>query len=217
MTIETIFNEIKEITKDNEINYIKFIKLRDKLEQEIRKNAAYKTTNKTRVNAIKRVASKCKSRPALMGYGIIDEYKGVTDSYHAILIKQEEMPLPLVATKVDCEKLGIDYKEYQDKYGVTSIINATYPNLKNCIDLNYNKDNELTLDITDLIAFIKTHKKEDKPLYKIGECMYNANYVKNIIDVIGKDFKIYFQGDLKPLYFVNDNEEIGIVLPVKEF
>ena len=33
MTIETIYNEIKEITKDNDINYDKFIKLRDKLEE----------------------------------------------------------------------------------------------------------------------------------------------------------------------------------------
>lgn len=219
MTIETIYNEIKETTKNDNIDYIMFIKLRDKLEQEIRKNAAYKTTNKTRVNAIKKVASKMEHRPALMGYGICGDYKCVTDSYHAIMIKQDEMPLPLVATKEDCERLGIDYKEYQDKYGKTSIINNTYPNLMNCITLDYDKSNELTLDVNDLIAFIKTNKKKiakNDAFYQIGECYYDPTYVKNVIDVIGKDCKIYFQGDLKPLYFVNDKEEIGVVLPVRK-
>lgn len=220
MTIETIYNEIKEITKYNDINYIKFVELRDKLEKEIRKNAAYKTTNKTRVNAIKKVASKMEDRLALTGYGICGDYKCVTDSYHAIMIKQDEMPLPLVATDSDLEKLGIDKNEYQEKYGVTAIINATYPNMLNCITLDYDKSNELTLDVNDLIAFIKTNKKEiarKDAFYQIGEQNYNPIFVKNVIDVIGIDCKIYFQGDLKPLYFVNKNEEIGIVLPVRKF
>jgi len=220
MTIETIYNEIKEITKDNDINYIKFIALRDKLEEEIRKNAAYKTTNKTRVNAIKKVASKEESRLALTGYGICGDYKCVTDSYHAIMIKQDEMPLPLVATDSDLEKLGIDKNEYKEKYGVTAIINATYPNMLNCITLDYDKSNELTLDVNDLIAFIKTNKKEiarNDAFYQIGEQTYNPIYVKNVIDVIGEDCKIYFQGINRPLYFVNDKEEIGIVLPVRKF
>ena len=220
MTIENIYNEIKEITKDNDINYMKFVALRDKLEAEIRKTTCYKTTNKTRVDAIKRVASKEDYRPALTGYGIFGDYKCVTDSYHAILIKEDVMPLPLVATKEQLEKLGIDYNEYQDKYGKTSIINATYPNLMNCMTMDYSKDNELTIDVDDLVAFIKTNKKEiekKNALYTIGSCTYDPRYVKNVIDIIGKDCKIYFQGELKPLYFVNDNEEIGLVLPVKKY
>jgi hypothetical protein len=220
MTIETIYNEIKGITRDNDINYIKFVELRDKLEKEIRKNAAYKTTNKTRVNAIKKIASKMEDRLALTGYGICGDYKCVTDSYHAIMIKQDEMPLPLVATDSDLEKLGIDKNEYKEKYGETAIINATYPNLMNCITLDYDKSNELTLDVNDLIAFIKTNKKEiarNDAFYQIGEQAYNPIFVKNVIDVIGEDCKIYFQGINMPLYFVNKNEEIGIVLPVRKF
>lgn len=217
MTIEHIYNELKEITKDNNIDYMKFVKFQEKLEKEIRKNASYKTTSKTRVNAIMKVASKDESRRALQGYGIFGEYKGVTDSYHAILIKQDEMPLPLVATKSDCEKLGIDIKEYQDKYGKESIINAVYPNLMACLTTEYSKDNQLTLDMDDLTAFIKTHKKERRALYQLGQCKYEAKFIKNVVDVIGKDCKIYFQGELKPLYFVNDKEEIGVVLPIREF
>lgn len=201
MTIETIYNEIKEITKDDNIDFIKFMKLKDKLEQEIRKAACYKTTNKTRVNAIKNIASKDECRRSLQGYGIFGEYKGVTDSYHAIMIKQDEMPLPLVACDSDLEKYG----------------NAVYPNLNACMSFDYSKENELTLDINDLMGFIKTNTKDKKALYKLGECFYNARYIKNVIDVIGQKCKIYFQGEYKPLYFVNDENEIGLVLPVKTY
>jgi hypothetical protein len=215
MSIETVYNEIKDITKNGEINYIKFTNLMNKLEEEIRKESCYKTTSKTRVNAIKRVASKWEDRPALTGYGIFGEYKGVTDSYHVILIKQDEMPLPLVATSDELKKLGINKEEYQNKYGMTSIINATYPNLMNCITFDYDKNNEVKLDINDLMAFIKTNKKDKNAIYKLGDSFYNPKYIKNVIDVLGENCKIYFQGEYKPLYFVNDNEELGVVLPIR--
>ena len=215
MTIETIYNELKEINKELQVLSIR--ELMEKMEVEIRKETCYKTTSKTRIDAIKRVASKMQDRPALTGYGMFGEYKGVTDSYHAILIKQDEMPLPLVATKSDLESLGIDYKEYMEKYGSTSLINGTYPNLKNVMTFDFDKSNELTLDVNDLLSFIKLNKKDDKALYKLGECYYQAKFIKNVIDVLGKDAKIYFQGELKPLYFINKDDEIGLVLPVKKY
>lgn len=215
MSIETIYNELKEINKELENLYIK--ELLAKMEKEIRKNASYKENGKTRNNAIIKVASKSDIRPVLQGYGILGEYKGVTDSYHAILIKQETMPLKLVATSSDFEKYDFTEEEYKEKYGEDSIITATYPDLTKYISINYDKSNELKLDLTDLLAFIKMNKKEKSPLYRLGECLYNAKFIKNIIDIIGKDCKIYFQGEYRPLYFVNDKEEIGIVLPVKTY
>ena len=215
MKLETIYNELKEINKELQVLSIR--ELMEKMEVEIRKETCYKTTSKTRIDAIKRVASKMQDRPALTGYGMFREYKGVTDSYHAILIKQDEMPLPLVATKSDLESLGIDYKDYMEKHGSTSLINGTYPNLMNVMTFDFDKSNELTLDINDLLSFIKLNKKDDKALYKLGECYYQARFIKNIIDVLGKDAKIYFQGELKPLYFINKDNEIGVVLPVKKY
>ena len=215
MTIETIYNELKEINKELQVLSIR--ELMEKMEVEIRKETCYKTTSKTRIDAIKRVASKMQDRPSLTGYGMFGEYKGVTDSYHAILIKQDEMPLPLVATKSDLESLGIDYKEYMEKHGSTSLINGTYPNLMNVMTFDFDKSNELTLDVNDLLSFIKLNKKDDKALYKLGECYYQAKFIKNVIDVLGKDAKIYFQGELKPLYFINKDDEIGLVLPVKKY
>ena len=83
--------------------------------------------------------------------------------------------------------------------------------------LKYNTSNELPMiDLNDLESFVKLHKK-DKEVYKIGEQYFNPNYVKDIVDVLGKDLKIYYQGENKPLFFVNDKYEIGLVLPVKVY
>lgn len=217
MKLETIYNELKDMLENgNEINAIKYMNLMEKLENAIRLESAYKTTSKTRVNAIKKVASQDNFRPALTGYGILDDFKVVTDSYHLIAIHQDVMPLPLVGTREELAQVGIDVKEYMEKYGRESVLCHTYPNVKNLI--NFNKDNELPMiDMDDLTAFIKLNKKEKRPLYQIGEYKYNANYVKNVIDVLGKDCKVYFQGQNRPLFFENSNGEIGIVLPIRKY
>lgn len=60
------------------------------------------------------------------------------------------------------------------------------------------------------------HKK-DKELYTIGTQSFNPHFVKNVIDVLGTNIKIYYQGEDQPLFFVNDKEEIGLVLPVRKY
>lgn len=215
MKTEKFYEELKGIIVDNRFDIIKYQKLLEKLEKAIREESCYKTSSKTRVNAIKRVASKDNCRPALKGFGIMDDFKVVTDSYHLIAIHQDEMPLPMVATSDELKAMGIDHKEYMEKYGRNSLINATYPNIKAII--NYDTSNELPMiDLDDLESFCKLHKK-DNELYKIGEQSFNPHYVKNVVDVLGKEFKIYYQGEYRPLFFVNDKEEIGLVLPVKKY
>jgi hypothetical protein len=187
-----------------------------KIEKAVRTENCYKTTSKTRVNAIKRVASKDNIRPVLTGYSIQNDYKFVTDSYHLIAVKQDEMPLPLVATSDELKELGIDYEDYIAKNGKESLINDTYPSLKWV--LNFDRSQELSMiDMDDLTSFIKLHKK-DEELYEINGYTFNPQFVKNVIDVLGvENTKIYFQGENKPLYFENDRNEIGLVLPVKKY
>ena len=204
MKLETIYGELLEIMK-NDMDFQKALSLKEKLEKAIREETCYKTTSKTRVNAIKRVASKNNIRPVLTGYGIYEDYKCVTDSYHLIAIKEENMPLKLVT---------ID-SELANKVGKENCILGDYPNME--VILKYDTSNELPMiDLDDLESFCKMHKK-DNELYKIGEQTFNPHYVKNVVDVLGKDLKIYYQGEYKPLFFVNDKEEIGIVLPVKTY
>ena len=205
MKVEKFYEELKGIIVDNSFNIIKYQKLLEKLEKEIREETCYKTTPKTRVNAIKRIASKDNSRPALTGYGIYGDYKVVTDSYHLIAIKEDNMPLKLVTTD----------NELANKVGKENCINGVYPRMESV--LRYNTSNELPMiDLDNLESFVKLHKK-DKEVYKIGEQNFNPHYVKDIVDVLGKDLKIYYQGENRPLFFENKKGEIGLVTPVRVY
>lgn len=204
MKLETIYGELLEIMK-NDMDFTKALSLKEKLEKAIREETCYKTSSKTRVNAIKRVASKDNSRPVLTGYGIYEDYKCVTDSYHLIAIKEENMPLKLVTTDSELAK----------KVGKENCICGNYPNMERI--LKYDTSNELNMiDLDDLESFCKMHKKDDE-VYQIGEQSFNPHYVKNVVDVLGKDFKIYYQGENRPLFFVNDKDEIGLVLPIRKY
>lgn len=196
MKLETIYNELKEVVVDEDcFNMPKYLELMEKLEDAIRMETCYKTTSKTRIDAIKRVASKDKCRPALQGYGVNRDYKVVTDSYHAILIYQDNMPLEL---------------------------KDNYPDVSRCIPEQDGEEIPM-VDMDDLMTFIKTHKKYDKSrnkddLYKIEELFVQPQFVKNVVDVLGKDdTKIYFYGENRPLKFKNSKGEIGIVLPVRVY
>lgn len=204
MKLETIYQELLEIMK-NDMDFTKALSLKEKLEKAIREETCYRTTSRTRVNAIKRVASKDNVSPVLTGYGIYGDYKVVTDSYHLIAIKEDNMPLKLVT---------ID-NELANKVGKENCICGNYPNMESI--LRYNTSNELDMiDLDDLESFCKMHKKDDE-VYQIGDKEYNPHFIKNIIDVLGKDVKLYDQGINRPLFFVNDKDEIGLVLPVRKY
>ena len=72
-------------------------------------------------------------------------------------------------------------------------------------------------NLDDLESTCKMGKKDKDVLFTIGNQTFNPQYVKNVIDVLGTNVKIYFQGELRPLFFVNDKDEIGLVLPVKKY
>ena len=206
MKTEKFYEELKGIIVDNRFDIIKYQNLLEKIQKIIREESCYKTSSKTRVNAIKRVASKDNARPALTGYGIYEDYKVVTDSYHLIAIKEDNMPLKLVTTD----------DELANKIGKENCINANYPNISNI--LKYNTSNELEMiNLDELESTCKIGKKDKDILFTIGSQTFNPQYVKNVIDVLGTNVKIYFQGELKPLYFVNDKDEIGLVLPIKKY
>lgn len=205
MKLETIYGELLEIMKDG-MDVTKALSLKEKLEKSIREETCYKTSSKTRVNAIKRVASKMNSRPALTGYGIWNDYKVVTDSYHLIAIYEDNMPLKLVTTD----------KELANKVGKENCINGVYPNIDSII--RYDTSNELPMfDLDELEYAYKLGKKDKDVLFKIGNQSFNPQFVKNIVDVLGKDLKLYYQGELKPLFLVNGKNEIGLVLPIKKY
>ena len=208
MKLETIYNELLDIMNNN-MDFTKALKLKEKLEKAIREETCYKTTSKTRVNAIKRVASKMEDRPFLTGYGICGDYKCVTDSYHAIMIKEDSMPLKLVTTDNELSK----------KIGHENCIYANYPSFESFINFDKSNYDISNLDYNDVEQFYKLHKKNaDKELYEIKGQFYNIQFIKNIIDVLGTDTTLYTpKNGYRPLYVVNKENEIGLVLPCRKF
>ena len=211
MTIERVYKDLCNAINDN-CSFIKLNKLKELIEQDIRENTCYKTTKKTRVNAIKRVASKDDVRPILTGYGIYNDYKVVTDSYHMIIIKQDDMPLKLVTNDAETIK----------KLGEENCIIGVYPNIEHIIDFNIDNNNEyeeFNLDLDNMQLFYKLNKSKLRETpYHIGKLQCNVSYLKNVIDVLGNDSKIYLpkNSDVKPIYIKN-KEEIGLVLPMKTY
>lgn len=209
MKLETIYNDLMEIIKDD-MDFTKVLTLKEKLEKAIREETCYKTTNKTRVNAIKRIASKMNDRPALTGYGICEDFKCITDSYHAVMLKDDNIPLKLVTTDIDLA----------NKVGTQNCINANYPNFSSFINFNKDYYKTIELDFDDIAQFYKLHNKNaEKELYKIGEQYFNIKYLKNVIDVLGTDLTIYLsnENENRPLYVENKKGELGLVLPVRVF
>ena len=167
MKLETIYGDLLDIMK-NDMDFVKALSLKEKLEKAIREETCYKTTSRTRVNAIKRVASKNNVRPVLTGYGIYEDYKVVTDSYHLIAIKEDNMPLKLVTTD----------NELANKVGKENCICGNYPNMERI--LRYDTSNELNMiDLDDLESFCKMHKKDDE-VYQIGDKEYNPHFIKKV-------------------------------------
>ena len=208
MKLETIYNDLVDIM-NNDMNFEKALKLKDKLEKVIREETCYKTTSKTRVNAIKRVASKIEDRPALNGYGIYKDYKCVTDSYHLIAIHEDNMPLKLVTTD----------KELANKVGHENCISADYPNMEHIINFDKQYYDEITLDYDDVMQYYKLHKKnaENEP-YEINGKYYNIIYLKNVIDVLGTDLTVYQSKDyFRPMYLMNKDNELGLVLGIRKY
>lgn len=196
MKLEIIYNRIK----DNIGNKENLEKLLEDLTQAIREEVSLKHNSRARVNGIKRVASKLDTRPVLQGFGDIGEFKVVTDSYHVIFIKEDNMPL-------------------EDK-------TEGYPNMDFFMEYeridkgSIYESNEVKLDIKEILTHAKinnTIKKAEENLIEIGKYYYNVSYVKNIIDVLGTEsLKAWEQSaSYKGLYFDNDKGEIGLVLPVK--
>lgn len=208
MKLETIYNDLVDIM-NNDMNFDKALKLKDKLEQAIREETCYKTTSKTRVNAIKRIASKLEIRPALTGYGIYEDYKCVTDSHHLVAIHEENMPLKCVTTD----------KELADKVGKENCIYGIYPNMEHIINFDKQYYNEITLDYDDIMQYYKLHKRNaEKEPYEINGQYYNIIFLKNVIDVLGTDLTIYQPKEYtRPMYLMNKDNELGLVLGVRKF
>lgn len=201
LKLEIIYNRIK----DNIGNKENLEKLLEDIKQAMREEVSLKHNSRARVNGIKRVASKLDIRPVLQGFGDIGEFKVVTDSYHAIFIKEDNMPLENKTEGYPNMEFVMNYERI-DKGSI----------------YESNESNEIKLNLKNILTHAKinnTIKKAEENLIEIGKYYYNVRYIKNIIDVLGvESLKAWEQSvSYKGLYFDNDKGEIGLVLPVRKY
>ena len=119
------------------------------------------------------------------------------------------MPLKLVTTD----------RELADKVGRENCINGNYPNVEALLKFDKDKYDIVKLDYNDVMSYYKMHKKnaEEEP-YKINDNYYNIKYLKDVIDVLGTDLIVYVPEDYyRPMYLVNKDNEIGLVLGIRKF
>ena len=146
---------------------------------------------KQRENALKRIIKNVKF-DNFKGYQPYNDFKIVTDKFCLVAIKEENMtPFEVMQAKYDYLWL-----------------------------LTYDTSNQVQVNYEDLKAFYKLNNKEKdigKRLYNINGSKYDIKLLKNVIDIIGETEKVYYLGNTSPLYFENNEGEIGLVLPVRTF
>lgn len=204
MKKETILQEIKKGLEDKTI----LEDLIKRLEQDIRDETSYKTTSKTKVNAIKRIAKKDNIRPILNGYHIADDgmYE-FTDSYRAYRIKPIDMPLQ--SDEDIIKELDLKIK---------------YPEIKHFFKDMFDYDEEVKIDLDDITAVYKMRNKrqdQKKTLYTLKSKSYEVNvdisFLKDTIDIMGTDTKLFLTGEKTPVQFKNKDDERAILLPIMKF
>lgn len=156
------------------------------------------------------ILSKCimenEARPTLFGYGIDGEYTIVTNSFMVYKIKSEFEPL------------NFNYKP-----GIASFIKNAIKESEfidgAVIDIDYNDVYKQYENASQKIRYLSA---DSKVLYEIklsrGLSIHvNLVYIKEALDVLGKNTKCVIVGPWRPIKLYNKVGDIVYLLPVKTY
>lgn len=159
-----------------------------------------------------------------------------TDSYHLFVLNNDYLPFNVAFNK--------DYplsrrEKYIKEYNLQSI-DGEYPLTMSvvpkcrCLDCVYININDFLLEYYTRKNALKD--KECKELFKIqkdnnvftfdmvmtletkiGKIGYDAEFIKNAIDILklDSDFYIYVYGENKPMMIKNKDEEMALIMPIR--
>lgn len=205
MELQSIYNRLVHYITTRNIKEI--IVLKDDILKEITQNDREYAND--RINGILRIAYN-NTQPILKGYGICKKYKCISDNYHAVMIYEDNIPLKLVS----------DDKDVYIKLGDDKCIYGVYPDFKKLIKFNKDKYNTVDINISKIMAYYQLYemKEKDNMYYINDNVIVDIVYIKDIIDILGKDVKCYVRKDntSKPIYFINERNEMGLICPVKD-
>lgn len=175
------------------------------------------------------------SRPLLSCFTPVEGGVLFADSYHLFVLNDEYLPFNVAFNN---QYSKIKQKNYINRYNLKRI-DGDYPVSMSIIP-EYNAVDHVMINLNEFLLEYYTRKqvlkdKECKKLLKIqesnnefafnmimtlktrcGKMGYNAEYVKNAIDILKLDGDFYIEvyGLKKPMIIKNKDEEIALILPV---
>lgn len=216
MKLENIIKSLKELKE--EYNPVVLDNLINKLEQDYKENLVIKkTSDKTRLSAIKKVIDNTSSMMVLHGYSLLDNKIVFTDSYQLYVVNDEWLPFPVTCGQ-DNEK---EVKKLAKEHNL-EIIPGIYPNVKNIIPSEEDTKVKFKVNLKEVTSAYKTAKQEKgKKVYNLivddkTSVNLDLNYLNSLIKImrISDDFELEYHGEFRPLIYRN-NGEIGLILPIK--
>lgn len=145
------------------------------------------------MRAIKKICNN-PSRLGINGYHMHDNQMEITDSYRAYRLN-----------KID----NLDIPE----------IKTGFPDM-NFIFLDFDEKEIVKLDYNDIMRTYKTRDKKGITLYELKSKSYrvsvNIVYLKENYEILGKHITGCLYGEFKPILFINEKNEKGIVCPVRK-
>ena len=186
MKLEKIIIELNKYIEYADLEIIK--QLKSDLEEQLRRETAYKTTSKSRVNAIAKMQKYNTKRgyEHLNGYAKNDKQFIFTNSYYLVSIN---------------DSLG-----YEDN-------NKNFSNILNTFDRVISEDNKIELDYNNIMSSYKLKEK----VCNIQGINFDSEYIKQFIDILGTDLIVYLDKNDLILYAENKENEKGVLLGCKTY
>lgn len=190
MTNETMLAFVNELKSKGEIDWVKMLKVKQTLEDDVLKDAAKAAGSRKAQQTAIRIL-KNRNRPDLQSAWIKDDVQYFLDGFVGFALKKH-LPLPLRA---------------EEKVKLADIINST----------RYKNDKEITLPTqAELLGHIKLSKAEGNKLHywSFGEGMplVDAQKLYDVLEIL-PNASATCSSPLSSLYFTADNGE-GILSPV---
>lgn len=202
MKLENIYNKLNNI--NNEIENEEIKKLLEQIRQAIKEESCLKTTSKTKINGIKRVLRSVEdATPIYTGWKKYEEYKVICNGFELYMMNNDvDIPAKEVVTEVP---KGANEDDY---------ILGEYLNVKGVFPSEYNE--KINMDIAEVLAATKTKEHMIKLKGENGGIVYaNPFFIKNALDILGKNITLYYTGKIYPIVIENDKGEKGMILPVR--
>lgn len=224
MKLDKIILELKAIKEmgDDFTALERYNNLISTLEKDL-KEQCFKTkpSDKKRVSAIKRILKENEYRQILSCFTPYEKGKvAFTDSYELYVLNEDCLPFNVAFDSTVDDDFKDNYlKVYGDK--ILGKKEGVYPNLHNLIPTS-EPLYKMTLKVSDILALEKTTPKEGKAKAHTfknenGKISLDLIYLKNCIDILKlKDnITLEIHGEIKPVIIHNENDEIGLIVPVK--